>query len=168
MRAILLLLLSMTSSYQQCNTPIIRDVIQGGNGESVFLSSLVGATELPLLNGSNSVELVHGSNPSSTPIFNLEISYYITAVDIQFGSTTGGLGCNQGTLMVEEMEVILIGGTDPPTTPIQIGYTNSFNRINLLEVGDPNNNRIIRLRFNPIMGRFVKYIVSYNTVFVCV
>ena len=166
---VLVLILSVTSSYQQCNTPIIRDVIQGGNGAAAFLSSLVGTDMLPLLNGSNSVELKHGANPENSPIFNLEISYYITAVDIQFGSTrTGGLGCNQGTLMVEEMEVILIGGTDPPTNPIQIGYTNSFNRINLLEVGDPNNNRIIRLRFNPIMGRYVKYVVSYNTVFVCI
>ena len=166
---ILVLLLSVTSSYQQCNTPIIKDIIQEGNGEAAFIASLVGASVLPLLNGMDSVELEHGANPENSPVFKLNASYYITAVDIQFGSTrTGWLGCYQGTLMVKEMEVIKVGDGDPPTTPIQIGYTNSNSRINLLEVGDPNNDRIIRLRFNPIMGRSVKYVVSYTLrVYVC-
>ena len=158
-----LILLSVTLSYQQCNTPIIRDIIQGGNGESVFISSLVGASALPLLDGSNSVELVHGSGTSNSLIFQLNDSYYITAVDLQFGSTTRGVPCTQ-TVIVEEMTVIRIGDGDPPTVPVQIGYTNSFGRINLLELGDPNGNRIIRLKLNPTMGKFVKYVVSYYSV----
>ena len=159
---LLLLLLSVTSSYQECNTPIIRDIIQGGSGESDFLLSLLGETGIPLINGANSVELLHDeSNPANTPVFKLDTSYYITAVDIQFGSTTGGFGCTQ-SVTVEGMEVILIGDNDPPTTPIQIGYTNSNNRINLLELGDPNNDRIIRLKLNPTLGRLVKYAVSYT------
>ena len=158
-----LILLFVTSSYQQCNTPIIRDIIQGGNGKADFLVSLQGATALPLLNGLNSVDLLHGSSPENSPVFHLNDSYYITAVDIQFGSTTGGVGCAQ-TVMVEEMEVILTGDSDPPTVPVQIGYTNSFGRINLLELGDPNGNRIIRLKLNPTMGKFVKYVVSCYSV----
>ena len=156
-----LILLSVTSSYQECNTPIIRDIIQGGSGEDNFLLSLVGTDMLPLINGPDSVELLHGSNPENTPIFKLNTSYYISAVDIQFGSTTGGFGCTQ-SVTVEEMEVIKIDNNDLPTTPIQIGYTNSFNRINLLELGDPNNDRIIRLKFNLTLGRFVQYAVSYT------
>ena len=54
--------------------------------------------------------------------------------------------------MVEEMDVIQTGDGDPPTVPVQIGYTNSDGRINLLELGDPNDNRIIRLKLNPTMG----------------
>ena len=164
MRVLVLLLLFVTSSYQQCNTSIIRDIIQGGNGKADFLASLIGANALPLLDGSNSVELVHGSNPSSnSPIFQLNDSFYITAVDLQFGSTSGGVPCNQN-VMVEEMTVIRIGDGDPPTVPVQIGYTNSDGRINLLELGDPNDNRIIRLKLNPTMGRFIRYTVSCYSV----
>ena len=163
MRVLVLLLLFVTSSYQQCNTPIIRDIIQGGNGEPAFIAALIGASALPLLDGSNSVDLEHGSSPLNSPIFHLNDSFYITAVDLQFGSTTRGVPCTQ-TVIVEEMTVIRIGDGDPPTVPVQIGYTNSFGRINLLELGDPNGNRIIRLKLNPTMGRFVKYVVSCYSV----
>ena len=165
----LLTLLFVTSSYQQCNTPIIRDFIQGGNGKADFLVSLGEDAVLPLLNESVALELsIGGTDSLTSPIFKLNTSYIITAVDIQFGTDGGSTICRD-TADIVDMAVIMIGDIEPLTVqtandPIQIGYGDN-DRMNLLELGDPNDDRIVRFKINPTQGRFVQYRVSCNDKF---
>ncbi|KAI6658624.1 hypothetical protein LOD99_15422 [Oopsacas minuta] len=155
-RLLLLLLLSgfVTSSSQQCNTPILRDIIDGGSGEGDFINSLGSNRVVPVLNQSEALEIrVSGFN---FPIFRLNTNYDINAIDIQFGSE--GTSCSDNGIAIE-METITIGNSDPvdsPGTAVQIGYDDN-DIMNLIELGDPNEGRIIRLRFNAARGRYIKY-----------
>ena len=155
--------LVLCTSSQDCNTPILRDII---NVDSVkkaeFINGLGTPTVgvLPLLNQSVALELRHLGNFQvfSSPVFTLDTAYWITAIDIQFGSVGSCAGENR----VLSMETVRIGGdgTTPANNPfIEIGYADN-NVMNLTELGDPNSGRIIRLKINPTDGRYIKYRVS--------
>ena len=148
---------------QECNTPIIRDIVnQDTNKRTNFLNQLGSNSIVPLLNGSEALELRHlgSSNVFPNPFFKLadSESYYITAIDLQFGDVES---C-QGTGNVIEIDRIRIGTslteTDNPHVPVI--YANSNDYLNLTELGDPNNGRIIRLKIPATTGNVVVYRVS--------
>ena len=90
----------------------------------------------------------------NAPVFTLDTAYWITAIDIQFGSVGSCTGDNR----VLSMETVRIGGdgNNPANNPfIEIGYADN-NVMNLTELGDPNSGRIIRLKINPTNGRYIR------------
>ena len=147
---------------QECNTPILRDIINVESFKKAeFINGLGTETGLvPLLNQSEALEIRHMGNfqTFNAPVFALDTAYWITAIDIQFGSVGSCAGDNR----VLSMETVRIGGdgTIPTNNPfIEIGYADN-NVMNLTELGDPNSGRIIRLKTNPTNGRYIKYRVS--------
>ena len=160
----LLIIAGVILSTQGCNIPILRDIISINSGKTAAFEDGLGTSStdrlVPLLNQSEALKIRHLGNfeTFSTPIFTLDTSYWITAIDIQFGSVGS---CTENG-QIRTMETIRVGDGDPATVVIpfiEIGYaTNDI--MNLTELGDPNNGRIIRLKTNPIRGSFIKFRVS--------
>ena len=156
------------SVVSQCNTPILRDIINTDNSKRNDFLIALGTTSngelVPLLNQSQALELRHKGNfeTYSSPVFKLDGSteYWITAIDIQFGNE--GTTC-QDTGEVINMGTIRIGNNvDNPVTVnpvIQIGYDNN-NVMDLKELGVNNEARIVRFKINPEKGRIISYTVS--------
>ena len=162
----------IVSTVSQCNTPILRDIIDTDSKRTGFLNGL-GTNEgrlVPLLNQSQALELRHNGNfnPYSSPVFQLDgsLEYYITAIDIQFGNE--GTTCRD-TGEVINMETIRIGNdVDNPVTVnavIQIGYANN-NVMDLIELGINNEARIVRFKINPEKGRIISYTVSNSMLYI--
>ena len=157
------------SVVSQCNTPILRDIINVDRSKRTSFLNGLGTTSagrlVPLLNQSQALELRYNGNFEifSSPVFKLDgsatLEYYITAIDIQFGSerTT----CRD-TGEVINMETIRIGNNvdNPAVNPvIEIGYAND-NVMDLKELGINNAARIVRFKINPEKGRIISYRVS--------
>ena len=146
---------------QGCNIPILKDIISVDPTKTTAFENGLGTSIgglVPLLNQSEALEIRHNGNyfPFSTPIFTLDTSYWITAIDIQFGSVGS---CTENG-QIRTMDTIRVGDGDAFTNPfIEIGYATN-DTMNLTELGDPNNGRIIRLKTNPIRGSFIKFRVS--------
>ena len=154
--------LVVTSSAQECNTSIIRDIVNPDTSKRTNFLSQLGGSIVPLLNGSEAVELRHlgSSNVFNNPFFKLSDSedYYITAIDLQFGD----VGSCQGNGDVIEIDRFRIGTslTETSNHYVRATYDNSNGYLNLTELGDPNNGRIIRLSFLATRGNVVVYRVS--------
>ena len=82
---------------QECNTAIIRDIVNTDISKRPNFLIELGDNRVPLLNGLEALELRHSgsSNVFNTLLFKLSDSesYYITAIDLQFGD----VGSCQGT-----------------------------------------------------------------------
>ena len=162
----------IVSTASQCNTPLLRDIINTDSSKRTSFLNGLGTTNgrlVPLLNQSQALELRHRGNfeTFSTPIFKLDGSteYYITAIDIQFGNE--GTTC-QDTGEVINMETIRIGNNvDNPTANavIQIGYAND-NVMDLIELGINNAARIVRFKINSEKGRIISYAVSNTRLYI--
>ena len=150
---------------QECNAPIISVIVNPDTSKrDNFLVQLGSNSIVPLLNGSEALELRHlgSSNVFNTPLFKLSNSedYYITAIDLQFGD----VGSCQGTGDVIEIDRIRIGTslTETSNPHVPVTYDNSNGYLNLTELGDPNNGRIIRLKIPATRGYVVIYRVSVH------
>ena len=149
---------------QECNTPIIRDIVNPDTSKRTNFLNQLGDSIVPLLNGSEALELRHlgSSNVFPNPFFKLadSESYYITAIDLQFGD----VGSCQGTGDVIEIDRIRIGTslTETSNPHVPVTYDNSNGYLNLTELGDPNNGRIIRLKIPATRGNVVIYRVSVH------
>ena len=148
----------------ECNTAIVRDVVATNEGDRINFENGLGTVRgkvVPVIEQPVALELRHkGSEPFNHPVFTLGQRYWVTAIDLQFGSVGD---CEQNG-NVTGIKMFTIGDHDDPemNPRVQGPYMEGPMRdiIKLNKFGDPNNGRVVRLQIQGARGRIVSFQVS--------